>query len=878
LKLYAKITLIVLGLILSHGDGDHSHSHSKLEKGSISGIVIDKNTLDPIEFTSISVYSIEDNSMISGGISNKEGVFYIDQLYPGKYKIIAEFIGYESIEVSGISLNPEKGMKHNTGKIKLIQKSIDIDAVKVVDDKPIYEFETDKLVYNVSDDIISGSGSAEDVLKKTPMVTLNQDGEIMLRGSTDVRILVNGRPIRSEVGNISAATIEKVEVITSPSAKYDPEGMAGIINIELKKGDYEGFNGSLRLNTRNNDYHSWQDMNGMTFYTNYRKGKYNFYSSLSNNNRRKYKDGYRNTITEYYTIDQNDIDPVIDEFKYSYNESDDKQSNMIELGLDYYLTDELTLNWELGFDSHLKEEDGSQIINDGNDIFQTGAVYDTKEVDDRSNYDSEGMFELTKTFIDYPEREFSLSFSHHNHDDLVRESLSLDLDGLDNDRSDMTVVTNDLDMYEFELNYKLPINELEKIEFGYDGDFVKTLQSMDFELAGMEGVNDFDYSRDIHAIYLEYERKVSDKFSIKPSIRYEHINKSIISEINNFDDSAFTGQSTLGQYILYNYNNNPNSIVDIERKTIYPDLHFAYNLNAKQSIQFGVSKRVERPGSFGHGWGQRKIRPFPRDIYSEGRIFIGNPELEPEYSTMYDLSFKSPAPMGFFTTSLFYSEIEDKVEWDPEFIDTGIGENVSVLTFNNANKAYQHGMSFFVMLAGQVLGGTWKKDTVYDLSDDTDLNEGSTFQNMYFQMRFPEEYMSPFIKWWKFDFEYGFYWMKIKSDTGDYFGKNGTLWGELSLSKQFLNNRLRVAFNINNLHDKPGFQMLRTSTLSPEDYDTDLYTSVIETEDSYNRRDGRTVSLSFRYNFGKLEEDKGKSRRKSFGGEGGRSMDMDMGF
>ena len=183
-----------------------------------------------------------------------------------------------------------------------------------------------------------------------------------------------------------------------------------------------------------------------------------------------------------------------------------------------------------------------------------------------------------------------------------------------------------------------------------------------------------------------------------------------------------------------------------------------------------------------------------------------------------------------------------------------------------------------MILAGQVLGGTYTKDTAYDSSGDVDLNESGTFQNMYFQMRLPEEYIAPYVDWWKFDLEYGFYWMKIQSDSGDYFGKDGTLWGELSLSKQFSNDRLRVSLSVNNLHDNPGFQMQRTTELNPEDFNTSLFSSVIETVDTYNRRDGRTITLSFRYNFGKLEDEKAKSRGKTFKGDGNRGMDMDMGY
>ena len=869
MKYFKIIFLSFFTVILSHGDGDHSHGNGRPQKGVILGVVIDSQNQNPIEYVSVSIESIETGSILTGGISDQNGYFYIDKLYPGDYKVVLEYIGYEKYIIEFISLNKENGIKKDLGKINLVQKSIEIEAVEVIDDKPLYEFETDKMVYNASEDIITGSGTAEDVLKKVPMVTIDQDGEISLRGNPNVKIMVNGRPIRTDVSNITAATIDKVEVITSPSAKYDPEGMAGIINIELKKGDYEGFNGSVRFNGRNNQYYSPSDMNSGTFFMNYRKDKYNFYSTFSSNNKVRVSSGYRNVTIDYYN--ENSETPDASELLFfDYNSNSEIYSKRIQLGLDYYFSDELTLNWEVGFDSNIKDE-----IDIDNYTEPFTATYESYCIDDKSNYDSEGIFELTKTFNDYPDREFFFSFSHHNHDDYETDSLIYNDDDDANDRNESTTTSNDLGMYEVAFNYKLPIDDKQYVEFGYDGDFVSTDQAMDFNVDGLEGINDFIYDRNINAIYFEYENKISDKFSIKPSFRYETVNKKISSIIDlDNEDNNYNGDNPLALFISDKVE-NPDNPVDLNRSAFYPDLHFTYNLTEKQSIQFGVSKRVERPGSFGHGWGQRQIRPFPRDIYSEGFLFVGNPYLKPEYSTQYDISFKSPAPMGFFSSSLFYHEIEDKVEW---YDDDELG--AQILTFENSAQAYEHGISLFMVIAGQVLGGTYSKTTLNDNSDNYELNEGSTFKNAYFRMNLPEQYLSPYVNWWKFDFEYGFYWMQIQTPSGNLFGDNGTLWANMSLSKQFFDNRLRVSVSVDNLYDNPGFQMDRTKPLeNTTDLNGVVYNSAFETSNVYNQRNGRTFSVSIKYNFGKLEDEKSKSRQKTFGGDDNRGGGgMDMGF
>tara|TARA_Y100000996_G_scaffold45291_1_gene31246 strand:- start:66 stop:2675 length:2610 start_codon:yes stop_codon:yes gene_type:complete len=869
LRNYLKLILVTVAFLYPHGDGDHDHSHSLKSKGVVSGTVVDKDTNNPIEYVSVSVESIQDKAIVSGAISDENGYFYVDKLASGDYKINVEYIGYEKYSVPFISINDEEGFKKDLGRILIARKSIDIEAVEVIDDKPLYEFETDKMVYNASEDIITGSGTAEDVLKKVPMVTIDQDGEISLRGNPNVKIMVNGRPIRTDVSNITAATIDKVEVITSPSAKYDPEGMAGIINIELKKGDYQGLNGSVRFNARDNQFYGPSDMNSATFFMNYRKDKYNFYSTLSSNNKLRVSSGYRNVTTDYYS-EGSTVPDASEKLWFDYTSDKEIYSKRIQLGLDYYLSDELTLNWELGFDSNIKDE---YDVDNYTEPFI--ATYEAYCIDDKSNYDSEGIFELTKTFNEHPDRELFFSFSHHNHDDFETDSFIYDPDGDENDRNESTTTSNDLGMYEFALNYKLPIDDDQYIEFGYDGDFVSTDQVMDFNVDGLVGINDFIYDRDIQAVYFEYENKLSDKFSVKPSFRYEIVEKDIISDINLDDESnVYDGQNPLALYISDKVS-NPDEPVSLSRSAFYPDLHFTYNLTDKQSIQFGVSKRVERPGSFGHGWGQRKIRPFPRDIYSEGFLFVGNPYLRPEYSTQYDISFKSPAPMGFFSSSLFYHEIEDKVEW---YDDDDLG--AQILTFENSAQAYEHGISLFTVLAGQVLGGTYSKTTLNDNSDNYELNEGSTFKNAYFRMNLPEQYLSPYVNWWKFDFEYGFYWMQIQTPSGNLFGDNGTLWANMSLSKQFFDNRLRVSVSVDNLYDNPGFQMDRTKPLeNTTDLNGVVYNSAFETSNVYNQRNGRTFSVSIKYNFGKLEDEKSKSRQKTFGGDDNRGGGgMDMGF
>ncbi|SVC41247.1 uncharacterized protein METZ01_LOCUS294101, partial [marine metagenome] len=227
--------ITIISILFAHG-GDHKRGGHKHDGCSIYGTVIDSITNKAIEYTSVSVIDA-DGTVITGGISDYEGKFKVQGIRPGEYNVKIEYMGFTSIVIKDIRLSFRESPVKSLGEIKLQPTSLELEAVKVIDDKPIFEFEADKMIYNSSDDIVAGSGTAEDVLNKVPMVTVDQDGEVSLRGNPNVKILVNGRPNRQEgdVDNIPASLIDKVEIITSPSAKYDPEGMAGIINIVLKK-------------------------------------------------------------------------------------------------------------------------------------------------------------------------------------------------------------------------------------------------------------------------------------------------------------------------------------------------------------------------------------------------------------------------------------------------------------------------------------------------------------------------------------------------------------------------------------------------------------------------------------------------------------------
>ena len=846
MKIRILILLFINYFLLAHGGHDHKHREAM---GSIFGSVIDSLSNKPIEYVSISVINKQSNEIISGNVTDKFGQFIIKDIYPGNHTVKFEFMGYNTKIIEKIVIRPRGKLKWDLGVIKLDQTLIEMDEVTIIDKKPIFEFETDKMIYNSSDDIVAGSGTAEDVLNKVPMVTVDQDGEVSLRGNPNVKILINGRPNRSggEVDDIPASLIDKVEIITSPSAKYDPEGMAGIINIVLRKGRFEGLNGSFKVNGKHNSFNSFDNMNGTTFYANYRSEKFNTYGSISFNNRAKTQQGFREVYNDG-CLDINNCFPLNNKFyesdgyNYTFENNSLRSSNSYKIGTDYSMTKYLNLNGELSFRTKSGDKTILQsYIQDG--ISNINYDKNSTEGERDGNYHLESFFEIIKSF-ENSDKEIYFSFSNH-------KSIDNEYETLDSLTTDIEENENN---FEADFNFKYPLNDRNIFEFGYDGRFINSSELMDFELLGLSGANNFSMKRNINGFFGEYQVKLNDKFSLKPSLRIEFIDKEIKFEIR---DTTLTNEneSQTSTYVKLLRRDGDGTTM-INEMNFFPNFNLTYNFTNKKSLQFGISKRIERPAGGSHGsWGQ--LRPFPRNVYNDSFIFIGKPDLEPEFSTQYEINFRSPMPMGFFSSSLYYRDVTNSIEW---YDDDELGSNI--VTFINADKAKNLGAEVFMMIIGQTIGGSYNINELNDSSNDFQLNGKNERLTAYMRINLPEEYIKIF------GFEFGFYYMKTKTPGGTLFGSKGTLWADTGISKSFFDNRLSLSSSINNIFDKGGFQMFLSEPIGD---------GVTQFNDVFSSRGGRTYAINLKYNFGKMQEDKKRNRNQNFRSSEA-SGDMDMGY
>ena len=879
-----KLTLVLITLLLNVLGAQPGHndkpSYSISGTGVISGAVINSKTGVPIEYASVTLLNKESNEVIEGQLTDELGFFVFQEISTGYYFVEINFMGVKPWKSNEIHIS-QKNNRIDIGRIELQNKFIEAASVDIKETKEIYEFETDKIVYNPENDIIASAGSAEDILGNAPMVTVDQDGEVQLRGKSNVNILVDGRKNRIDLANISGSQIEKVEVITSPSAKYDPEGMAGIINIVLKKGSTDGFTGNIKADGGHTQYHSMDGIHGLNAFGNYKKGPLNLFSSIGFNTKKVYKYGYRNTITTYIDTVPTRFGTghliygpdIIDSLFYNYDNNIDRSSANLRFGFDYFFNYDLLLTSEFKISSYEKVDSTTQTFIAPAGLSE-GVFSETGKDAQFPSFDLEYLFILEKEFK-VPDQELKFSFSIDKGENYETKKL-LYSSYADTKSSDFNNGT------EIDFTYKTPFLSNQKIEFGYDGKLIDNTNILEFDSQFMKFsfdhpntitmvTNTFEFKRDIHAFFIEYENQLTEQLSVKPSFRYEYIDKEV------------TFASPVG-VSLYTYNNILKEIVDeaaenspyiINRSAFYPSLHIQYNFTKNQSLTFGFSKRVDRPG--GGDGGSWQIMPFPKNLYNERFVFIGNPYLKPEYSDQYELNYSSPIPIGFANLNIFYNEVSNLIDW---YDDDSYG-SFDILTFRNVDNAYTSGINFFTMVMGQTLGGGYTRTNQRDDNnpDDYELNEQSERFNIFSKIKLSEEYIK------LFDFEFDLFWTKTKVPSGTMFGDKGTAWANLGFSKKLMDNRLTCSFTIDNLFDSGGFQMKRTKPVPSYFYNTGTsdgqiqesmfsYEEAHEFSDVSNMRSGRTFKLTLKYQLGKISDDKKNQFGRSQGDDDGGMMDM----
>jgi outer membrane receptor protein involved in Fe transport len=587
----------------------------------LTGSVLDKASRQPIEFASVVLLHLPDSAMVKGTATDKKGKFILKDIPPGSYAVRCTYVGYERSEISGLALD---GSGRQSLSIELINASATAADVTVTARRKTLNTSIDRKVYNVDQDIMSRSGSVSDLLKNIPSVEVDVEGNVALRGSGDVMILINGKPsplmgrTKAEVlQQLPANSIERIEVITNPSARYRPDGTSGIINIVLKKNIKNGFNGTATLNGGNNNRYN----GNLTL--NYRPKKFNLFGSYS------YRQDSRK---RYNTVNRSYLDSVTGSVKSFYNQdgtsSAHPKANIGTAGLDYTIDDKNSMG--LSGTYFYRKQVRNDVVNNLSYNNQNVLL----ENYDRLRYDPE--FEKQKNGTAYFQHQFGedhelrVEFNASKEDE-VEDNHYTNVYKLParNNAMDNTRIEQGTNEKQLTADYTNPLTESSKLEAGYDGlyntvdlnfygEYFDVSQSK--FLKDAEKTNRFIYKEDVHAFYATYQKSYK-KFGYEAGLRGEGVfTKGHLATLDSFVNNTYF--------------------------KVYPTLHLSYKLRENQELQLNYSKRVHRPEA-------DELNPFPE--YQDPRnLRSGNPKLLPEIIHSIEFGYKWQNKDLSFVPSIYY--------------------------------------------------------------------------------------------------------------------------------------------------------------------------------------------------------------------------------
>ena len=834
------ILLITAQNVFAHKD--HSNPPAMPAIGIIQGTIIDSTTTKPIEYASVSLVDLEHNELVTGGLTDKNGILNITGIPLGKYVAVIEFIGYKKKEISPINLFPGEGsgIRYDLGQVKLGISAVNMEAVDVVGNESVFIQTIDKKIFNVGRDLSSSGGSGSDVLRKIPSVDVDIDGVVSIAGDANVTILVDGKRSgrtgsgrRGEVENIPASMIEKVEVITNPSAKYDPDGVGGIINIVLKRGVLDGFNGNI---SAMQGQYNQKNLNGNV---NYRTDKLNLFTSANFRTGDRIGDGVR-------------------QFQYAYsNRTDSLFQNTsrtrtpdnlgFRIGGDYYPTKASTLGYTLDIAEHkeLTEEEFYYTANT-QDRALVDTEFHTTEHDDGQHIDHaltyENKFDSQEQLL-----KAYVSFSHEIDD--VHEHGGSETEHHSVDRENETNAMEHNDNWTLSIDYEDELRDNLAIEVGAK----TTLRNFGTDLNYLWQEYKNDYNEDIYAAYLVTRYDLTDRFGLKVGARLEQVETKAVLGGPTEHDSTNIITKIFDDAIEQSPFDNPYS-------KVYPSAFLLYKLTENQNLQFGYSKKVNRPN-------RRTLSPFPRSTQDLTRLRNGNPYLRPEYSDVMELTFSSNSRKLNLNLSTSYKNTSDVIMWwDRDYV-TFDSTTYELLTAGNAENSKSTNISGNIMyrpmpLASIMIWGYgWNSET----SDKGESDFNGNSRGMGFGGRLTLNI--PTVARLELS---GNGRGKMKITTGTI---PANFRVNLALQKSFLQNRLSVTAKINDIFDSGKF-IIDTSNEVTNSITQESYTQYMYAE---RQRQKRNASIVLNYNFGKQQ--KRKWDRSNFsgrsGGMGGGGMDMD---
>ena len=647
-----KSVLFLLALIVPF-----SINAQTSKKIKISGSVIEQSSGNALQRANVSLLKSKDSAVVSGDITDKQGKFTIANVPEGEYIVKANYIGFNPYFTQ---VQVKSGAKDiNLGKITLSEGAAMLDEVMVTAERSVMELGNGKKVFNVEKNLSVSGGTAIDVMKNIPSVNVDEEGTVSLRGSTNLNIMINGKPSSLTTGTnaleqISAGSIEKIEVITNPSAKYEAEGMTGIINIVLKKEDRSGLNGLVSLNAGTKSKY-----NG-SLSLNYSTGDWNFYGSYDYGNRKGGMEGHSERQTT--------INGVTSIFLQQTERHPKFLSNNYRFGFDYTMTDADNITAVANI------RDGSRDFN----MATTNSLYSSSNVLEQyykrpGNEKSDDMamdytFNYKHSFADKG-HELTADFVYSKGDD--DEDITTNRYFYDTDKNLLALFPISMKSYNisknedyaFQTDYVLPISDKSKIETGVK--YTVDQEHGDYDQHNLDSatntwildqsmVDKYTFDRQVVAIYAIYSGGFGE-FSYSLGLRGENTVTKFTQRVMNKA-----------------YNN--------DYFDLFPSLSMSYKLTSSDEVQLNYSRRINRPNTW-------YLNPFV-DNGDPNSLRYGNPNLDPEYINSYEINYVKTFSKLSVTPTVFYRQTDNIISRFSE----AISADVIGQTFKNMDKGYSYGL------------------------------------------------------------------------------------------------------------------------------------------------------------------------------------------
>ncbi|MDQ2179074.1 outer membrane beta-barrel protein [Marinifilum sp. D714] len=786
---YAKSAFIIILICVftSHLAFSHNQPNEK-RNSSLKGKIVENQSNKPLEFATISIYSTDSSKLVSGTISNKRGDFLLEQLNAGSYYFKVEYMGYSTYKSNLFDIKNGE-IKELTNPVKLEISTKAISEVKVEGNREFSKVELGKTVYNVSKSPVADGGTINEVLNTLPRLSVDAEGAIQFRGSSDVKILIDGK-ISGLLGmnpaevlnSMSAHDVDRVEVISTSSARYDATGAGGIINIIMKKDRVKGFNGSVAATVGTKDKKSGG------FSGNYRTGKVNFFGSYN------YKDDWAGRdYNVQREIKKEDVHTLLLE---NADVDFGNRYHIGKLGLDYLINNNNTLTFSAKYQDVLQNWNGNYDYTRTNVISSAMPIVDyrTSAVDLDMNswvYNASYIHKFAKKGETL---SIDLAYTDNAADNSGNYAEYLNIQSFGQDLlfgSDVNATSLYSDYYKTarkeavaQVDYVLPVGDKGKFETGY----LYRNNEIDYKVGS--ATDDFNYEENIHGLYAMYSGS-KGKFAYELGLRAEY------SDIN-------TNKEFKDDYL-----------------DLFPSVHLSYQISDKKQWQLAYSRMIYRPNS-------GMLNPFQNLRDPENQRY-GSQNIEAYYNHNIEMSMAFDREKASYKTTLYVNYYKNLIN-QYRFIDDETNE--SIVQFGNFDSKF---FSVLEFEGSTKLNKWWSLNGyVAGIYEETKPGEGYKFgtRDMW-EVTGKVTSVMNFKKWFKLQASFR-YQSEILVAQGKY---QNLYYVDLGLSRKVLKGRGRLSFTANDIFNTFRFKV---HTSDPECYNKEI-----------KYRETQIAKLSFRYFFGK---------------------------